>query len=194
MFTLPSFLRFSTQSGTPAGSGAVQPRSVTVPVACLIAATLAACGTRSTNIPGSRIPDTSVNRAIVDRLNAYRLAVERRDAPALLLMASKSYWEDSGTPSGSDDYGYDGLRSVLTSRLQKAADVRYTMRYVTIRRSCPGDNADLTPGCRAQVEVLIDASYTVADARGGERRPDMRDQNEVVLEWSGNEWLFISGM
>lgn len=152
------------------------------------------CGARAANIPGSRIPDTSINRAIIERLNAYRQAIERKDAAALLLMASKSYWEDSGTPSGSDDYGYDGLRNVLTQRLQKANDVRYTMRYITIRRSCPGDTADLAPGCRAQVEVLIDASYTVADARGGERRPDMRDQNELVLEWSGSDWLFLSGM
>ena len=43
-------------------------------------------------------------------------------------------------------------------------------------------------------EVLIDASFTVVDARGQDRRTDKRDQNELVLEWDNNKWKFLSGM
>ncbi|MBP6631029.1 MAG: hypothetical protein KBG28_25405 [Kofleriaceae bacterium] len=160
----------------------------------LLVAGLAACAGRASTISGTRIADDSVNRAILQQVESYRQAVERRDAQALLLMASQAYWEDSGTPSGSDDYGVDGLREVLSSRFQKADDIRYAMKYVSIRRACPSDDGGVIAGCRAHVEVLIDASYSVMDARNSERRPDMRDQNELVLEWTGDKWLFVSGM
>jgi hypothetical protein len=73
-----------------------------------------------------------------------------------------------------------------------ARDIRYAMKYVGIRRTCAGEPE---PGCRAFVEVLVDASFTVVDARGQDRRTDKRDQNELVLEWDEtNAWRFVSGM
>jgi hypothetical protein len=135
-------------------------------------------------------------------VEAYRQAVERRDAPSLLLMASPKYHEDSGTVTGGDDYGIAKLNVVLQDRFQKADDVRFSMRYVAIRKACPGGGGtdDLVGGCKALVEVLVDASFTVLDARGQERRPDKRDQNQLELEWTcdtkagGCKWLFLSGM
>ena len=44
------------------------------------------------------------------------------------------------------------------------------------------------------VDVLVDASFTVANAVGQPKRPDKRDQNQLVLEWDGHRWLFLSGM
>jgi hypothetical protein len=171
-------------------------------VVTLLVAILAApgCGGGQDRIGGTRIPDNSTNRNILDVLETYRQAVERKDHEQLILLASRKYWEDSGTPSGSDDYGITGLADVLKGRFQKADEIRYSMRYVTIRRACPGGGSDVVAGCRAHVEVLIDASYTIADARGAPRRPDKRDQNELVLEWTceqggaGCKWLFVSGM
>ena len=52
----------------------------------------------------------------------------------------------------------------------------------------------LERGCRAHVEVQIDASFTLNDARGESIRKDKRDQNELVLEWTGEKWLFVTGM
>ena len=40
-------------------------------------------------------PRTDENEVIIKRVEDYRLAVERRDAGKLLLMASKEYWEVS---------------------------------------------------------------------------------------------------
>lgn len=157
----------------------------------LVAAGLAAgCAARAPMIPGTRIPQSPANKAVLEAVEAYRTAVERGDADALLLMAHKDYWEDGGTVSGSDDYGYDGLAAMLKDRLPKASEVRYSMRYVAIRQTC----AELKAGCRAFVDVLIDGSFTVNDAMGKPRRPDKRDQNQLVLEWSGDRWLFLSGM
>jgi hypothetical protein len=142
-------------------------------------------------VAGTKVPYSENNKSVLTACEEYRQAVERADADALMLMAAKQYWEDSGTPSGSDDYGYDGLRNVLMARLQQASDIRYSMRYLAVHQACPGD---LKVGCRASVDVMIDASFTITNALGQPKRPDKRDQNELVLEWDGHRWLFISGM
>lgn len=141
------------------------------------------CASESTYIRGTRVDDTTENRTIIGVVERYRLAVERKDAPALMKMAAKSYWEDGGTPTGADDYGYDGLREVLVGRFQRADDIRYSMKYVKVRRQ----------GQRAYVEVVVDASYTITTSNG-EQRMDQRDQNQLVLEWDGEHWMFVSGM
>ncbi|TMQ28658.1 MAG: hypothetical protein E6J90_00095 [Deltaproteobacteria bacterium] len=136
----------------------------------LIAAiSLGACAHQVAYVPGTRIPFSPANRSVLDACEEYRLAVERRDADALMLMAHSN---------------------VLLTRLQKASDIRYSIRYVAIHQQC----TELKPGCRAAVDVLIDASFTIANPIGRPIRPDKRDQNQLVLEWDGHRWLFLSGM
>jgi hypothetical protein len=151
----------------------------------------AACGGSTAYVRGTKIPYSKNNDSVLHAVEAYRVALERGDANDLMLMASKEYWEDSGTPSGSDDYGYDGLRNVLVDRLGKATEIRYTMRYMRVSQQCA---QELSPGCRAAVDVIINASYTIQDVNGRPIRPDKRDQNQLVLEWNGQRWQFISGM
>jgi hypothetical protein len=152
---------------------------------------MAGCASNRAYVDGTKIPYSDANKSALAACEEYRLAVERGDADALMLMAHKQYWEDSGTPSGGDDYGYEGLRNVLTTRLQKASDIRYSVRYLAVYQSCEDD---LKAGCKAAVDVMIDASFTVTSAMGQPKRPDKRDQNQLVLEWDGRRWLFLSGM
>jgi hypothetical protein len=160
----------------------------------LVAALAAGCAARASNIPGTRINNDKLNRDVIETIENYRIAVEKADAEALFLMASNSYFEDSGTPQGADDYGYDGLKDVLVGRFMMARDIRYAMKYVSVRRTCTGSSTEAEPGCRAFVEVMVDASFTVVDARGKDRRTDKRDQNELVLEFTDGKWKFLSGM
>jgi hypothetical protein len=145
----------------------------------------AGCGSSENYIPGTEIPRSPTNEQIVRRLEQYRLAVEAKDTGRLLLMASPRYWEDGGTTDGKDDYGYAELRDVLNGRFKQAKNIRYSMRYMRIRRK---QN-------RAYVEVMVDGSYTLPDARGDDVREDKRDQNQLVLEWDPNkeQWMFLSG-
>jgi hypothetical protein len=160
-------------------------------VVCLAVLGIAACAAKTRYVPGTKVPYSAANDSVLLACEKYRLAVERGDADALMLMAHPQYWEDSGTPSGSDDYGVDGLRTVLLTKLLKASDIRYSVRYVGVQQQCKGD---LIKGCRAAVDILIDASYTVTNAYGKPARPDKRDQNQLVLEWDGERWLILSGM
>ena len=159
---------------------------------CIAAVSLAACAKPGRTVAGTSVPFSVANDTVLHACEEYRLAVERGDADALMLMAHRQYWEDSGTPSGSDDYGYEGLRNVLLTKLLKASDIRYSVRYVGVHQQCSGDH--LSAGCRAAVDILIDASFTVTNAYGKAARPDKRDQNQLVLEWDGRRWLFLSGM
>jgi hypothetical protein len=152
------------------------------------------CSHNGDHIRGTGIQDDPENEKILEACEQYRVAVEKQDTDALVLMAAPSYWEDRGTVESADDYGYDGLREVLAGRFQLASEVRYGLRYDKIRRACPHGGSDLERGCRAHVEVQIDASFTVSDASGQPVRHDKRDQNELVLEWDGQKWLFVSGM
>ena len=160
----------------------------------VLAATQAGCAAQARNMPGTKIFDDKVNRSIRDAVEAYRVAVEHGDTEALFLMASDKYTEDGGTSVGTDDYTHEGLKDVLTGRFRMVRDVRYSMRYMRIQRNCPAAGGEPETGCLAHVEVLIDASFTLVDARGQDKRIDKRDQNELVLEWSGDKWLFLSGM
>ncbi len=157
-----------------------------------LATVTSACGGKAQYVPGTRVPYTAANQSVLNAVEQYRLAVEERDAQKLLLMAHKTkYWEDSGTPSGSDDYGYEGLVNVLATRLQKATEIRYSVRYMKVSQQCPNE---LTAGCQAAVDVIVDASFTIQNVQGKQVRPDKRDQNQFLLEWDGSRWLFISGM
>jgi hypothetical protein len=157
----------------------------------IVVALVSGCAKPAAYVPGTRIPYSNNNESVIHAVEEYRLAVERGDIDALMLMAHPQYWEDSGTPSGSDDYGYEGLRNVLMTRLPKATDIRYSVRYVGVKQSCVGK---LDKGCRAAVDILIDANWTITGANGKPYRPDKRDQNELVLEWDGKRWLILSGM
>jgi hypothetical protein len=142
------------------------------------------CAGSSAVIYGTRVKDTEENRKLIDVCERYRIAVEKKDTGTIMSLVSKNYWEDGGTPTGADDYGFDGLRSVLDTRFARADGIRYTMKYMDIRRI--GRN-------RAVVDVMIDATYSIATA-SGPRRLDMRDQNEMMLEYEGGRWQFLSGM
>lgn len=151
---------------------------------------LAACGPRTHYIKGTKIQRSGENHSIINRVEEYRAAVEERDAAGILLMASREYWEDGGTPDSEDDYGFAGLKEVLSTRFKQADSIRYSMRYERIRMQYGAEEETK----RAFVDVLVDASFTIPDARGGLRRSDLRDQGQLVLEWDGEKWMFLSGM
>jgi hypothetical protein len=143
-----------------------------------------ACAGSHEVIPGTHVPRTGDNERILARVEQYRIAVEKKDAGALVLMASKGYWDDAGTPTGQDDYGWKALQRILVDRFKQVEQIRYAVKYINVRRQ----------GRRAFVDLLVDASFSLKDSRGQEIRQDMRDQNQIVLEWNGDEWMFLSGM
>lgn len=120
-----------------------------------------ALGCASSRIPNTDVPDTSENRDIIAFCERYRHAVESRDARALIAMASPRYFEDGGTPDGSDDYGLEGLQRLLTTWADEVNEVRYEIRYRRI-------NVSESDPHRLHVEFTYTGSYTLRRPPGVE--------------------------
>lgn len=136
--------------------------------------------------PGTSIVRSEENQQIVETLNQYRVRLTERNVDGLLVMASERYREDSGTPRSDDDYGYDGLRQVLKSRLSRLKSIWYEieMRGIRVR----GDG-----GKEADVDVFLNGSFELA-ARSGDRYRRVSDYHRFVLAKEGDTWKFLSGM
>ena len=148
-----------------------------------------ACAT-SPRIPGTKVEDTQLNRELVEVCERYRHALEDRDAQTLVELASPNYFEDSGTPKAEDDYGYDGLKAVINSRLLALKSVRYSIQY---REVLTKQQQRPQKGSHAAVDIRYDASFQLATDLG-DRWERKQNEKRLELEYDGNKWLFVSGM
>lgn len=136
-----------------------------------------------TVIPGTKVADTKVNREIIEVCERYRRALEERDPVTLLALAHPNYYEDSGTPKGDDDYGYEGLKEVLSRRLAALRTLRYNIEYRRVS----------IDGHHAQVDIRYDASFQIATEMG-DRWERKQNDKRLELENDGKRWLIIGGM
>jgi hypothetical protein len=134
--------------------------------------------------PNSAIPKTAENNAIIETVETYRRKLLERNIEGLVLLASDRYFEDSGTPRSDDDYGYEGLKTMLGKRLSRVQSMRYEIEYRSIKHD----------GDKAEVEVFLDGSFELR-AQSGDRYRRVNDFHRFVLERHGPEkWQFLSGM
>jgi hypothetical protein len=143
---------------------------------------VAGCATIAV-IPGTKVADTKPNREILDVCEKYRHAMEERDGATLLALAHPNYYEDSGTPKGDDDYGYEGLKDVLARRLAAVRTVRYNIEYRKVE----------IEGSRARVDIRYDASFQIATEMG-DRWERKQNDKRIELEHDGKRWLIVAGM
>jgi hypothetical protein len=163
-------------------------RRVVIRVACLgVAAVLATVPMGCAHphyFAGTTIPKTEETQKIVDTVDTYRLRLTERNVDGLLVMASENYREDSGTPRSDDDYGYEGLREVLKTRLTRLKSIWYEIEMRSINVN----------GSRADVDVFLNGSFELAAPKVGDRYRRVNDYHRFVLERRGDNWKFLSGM
>jgi ketosteroid isomerase-like protein len=174
----------ATQVSAPAVDGARRPgfngamRLDTLAVAGLA---LLACGPH--RIPGTEISDTPDTRAVVAVIDAYRQAAERRDAAAVLALASPSYFDTAGTPDPSDDVDYELLKKRITADYQQITTLRLTLG---VRR------IDVA-GDKATAYVFYEEHYRI-QTKGGEVSKEASDSHRMLLVREGGRWFFVSGL
>jgi hypothetical protein len=143
---------------------------------------LAAC--EPTLIPNTHVEDTGPNREVVDFVEKYRAAIESRNTPALLALASQNYFDDMGTPTGNDDIDYDGLKAGLARLREEVLGARYQISY----RAVTYDK---------EQRVLVDMLYTgwfrvnTPDGPNWKRR---LEPHRIILAYEGGEYRILSGM
>ncbi|MEZ4335379.1 MAG: hypothetical protein R3B82_02025 [Sandaracinaceae bacterium] len=141
---------------------------------------LAGCSTG--NIPNTDVPDNAENREVLEFVEQYRHAVERRRVGEILSLVSERFFDDNGTIQTEDDRDYDRLREEL-ARFEELLDVRYEMRYrrVTFRSD------------RVLVDYTYTASFKIATPTGDRWETRLRD-NRIELVRESGEFRIISGI
>jgi hypothetical protein len=133
--------------------------------------------------PGTTILRNEDNQKIIETVESYRRRMMEHNVEGLLILASPKYFEDSGTPRSDDDYGFEGLKQVLSSKLKRVKSLRYEIEYRTIR----------VRGKHAEVEVFLDGSFELA-ADSGDRYRRVNDYHRFLLEQENDQWKFTGGM
>ena len=139
-------------------------------------------------LPGTTILANETNREIIETIEEYRIKLSEKSVDGLLLLASEKYFEDGGTPQANDDYGFAGLSSILTGRLQRVESIRYDIQYKSVKVGSDG---------RAVVEAFLSGAFEL-QGEVGERYRRISDFHRFVLERATNggsaKWKFLSGM
>ncbi len=140
-----------------------------------------ACGAH--RIPGTNIQDTPDTRAVVDAIENYRQAAERRDAAAVLALVSPKYFDDAGTPDPADDVDYEQLRKRLTADYQKITAMRLDMGIRSID----------VEGDQAAAYVFYDEHFRI-QTKNGEVAKQASDSHRMRLVREGGQWKFVNGL
>jgi hypothetical protein len=144
--------------------------------------TLAAC--EPTLIPNTHVEATSDNKEVVDFVEKYRTAVENRNTAALLLMASRYYFDDMGTPGGNDDIDFDGLKAGLLRLREEVLGARYQISY----RNVTFDDEN-----RVLVDVLYTGWFRVNTGEGPAWKRRL-EPHRLVLAREDGQYRILSGM
>ena len=149
-------------------------------VAPLVLAALACSPHR---IPGTQVRDTADNRAVYDVLQAYRQAMEKRDAPAVLALVAPDYRDTAGTADPADDLDRAMLEQTLPKDLARAEALRVEF---TVRRIDVQDDT-------AEAELFYDQYYRVKTPGGEVPRRDS-DVHRMKLRRIDGAWKISGGL
>lgn len=143
---------------------------------------LSGCATHY--IPNTDVEDNDENRRIIAFCEKYRHAVEERNVPLLLSMASPTYFEDGGNVDAEDDMDFGGLREYLEGRFKDTRAIRYEIRYRRIKRGRED---------KIYIEFTYTASYRIPGLKGDEWRHTVADNRlELVPEQAA--YKIVAGM
>jgi hypothetical protein len=152
--------------------------------ALLLISVLAATGCATTLIPGTNIYDTDDNRAVLTVLEELRVAMQDRSVDNVVRLVSTRYFEDMGTPTQEDDYGYEQLKTdVLPKSLAvtKEMYVQFEVHEITVE----GDLARCDVRYKSRARI---------DLPAGTKWDSHREFNRVELMKEEGAWKITSGL
>lgn len=155
----------------------------TVILFSLLALAVTGCAPRK--IPGTELDDTSETRAVIDVMQKFRAAVEKKDADAIVKMADQSFRDDGGSSNPDDDLDYASLGPKLAARMAKMSNVKLE---VTIRRIEFDDDSKM-----ARVTYSYQVSFNLPEYTS--RTQSENDLKQMLLKRVGeDEWKITSGI
>lgn len=144
---------------------------------------LAALSCAPPRIPGTNIPDNKDTREVLQVVEAYSTALQRKDAAAVLALVSPKFFDDAGTPEPGDDLDYARLSEMLPKDLARIESIR--LEVVVHDIEVKGDTAT--------AEIFSDSWYRVQTTGGPVPRRDS-DVHRMRFERADGKWKIVSGL
>jgi hypothetical protein len=151
-------------------------------LACLLSCS-SACN-KEKLIPNTRVPDTTINRELINVVERYRREMERLNAAGVLTLIHPGYDDNGGTPDAQDDLDYDRIKGLLATKFKNATRVRFRIDYRRVE----------TKGREATIDAWIDASFVYKLADAMPRYQRFADHNRFRLLKEEGRWRFTSGL
>ena len=151
----------------------------------LILFSLVALGCGPKMIPGLGIElsDTPDHREILKLLDSFAQAYESRNVDGLVGLASKNFFETSGSTETDDDYNYDGLRKHFTEHFKMVEKIKLEMQLKNVEVS--------------EDEATVDYRYVtryLMKLPSGDKWKLTDDVNRMKLAREEDGWKILSGM
>lgn len=152
-------------------------------VLILLVSGLWSCGPQY--IEGTEIEDTTTNRILLLTVEAYRTAVEKKDANALASLVSKDYFDNAATTGDqTDDYGYSELLTRVLPILQE--NIKEVQYKITVKQiNVFGSNASV------QFEYDLKFRYVEGELDGWSNK---KDESRLEFVWENEQWKIASGL
>lgn len=149
------------------------------------AAAVAVIGCTPRKIPGTDLDDTDDTRAILDVMEKYRSALEKRDAQTIITLADESFKDDGGSANPDDDYNYQDLYTKLPETLKKLGDIRveFSVRKIELSEDTQSARATYT----------YTQSY-VMPGLASRKQSDSEIKQMILKKADNNVWKIVSGV
>lgn len=156
--------------------------------ACATVALVAAPACHKEYIPHTQIEDTGDNRMILSIVEQYRGALQAKDVPSLVRLASKNYYETAGTPADpKDDFNYDGLEDFLKRRMEK-----YKVIMIDIMPSSIVIDEEFPD--KAFVDYKFVSRYQIALGQDRDQWFTDDDVSRMHFARENGQWRIVKGM
>lgn len=151
----------------------------------VVSVALVAVGCTPKKIPGTELDDTDDTRAILDVMEKYRTAIEKRDAQQIISLADESFKDDGGSANPDDDYDYHDLYTKLPETLKRIGDIRLELNVRKIELS-----EDLGS---ARATYTYTTSYLLPGLLS-KKQSDTEIKQMIFKKVDKNVWKIVSGV
>jgi hypothetical protein len=135
------------------------------------------------HIPGTEIDDNKDTRAIIDVIEKYRSASERRDPDGILALVSTTYFDDAGTPDPKDDLDYERLRQALGDDFRRLNAVKLELAVKKVN----------VEGDKASAQLFYDGYFRITTPSGEVPKQDS-DLHMMKFKREGSAWKVVTGL
>ena len=141
------------------------------------------CGPKLIPGLGIELKDTPDHRALLQVLDSFAQAYESKNIVGLVALASKNFFETSGSNETDDDYNYDGLHKHFTEHFKMVDKIKLEMQLKDVQV--------------AEDEATVDYRYVtryLMKLPSGDKWKLTDDVNRMKLAREEDGWKILSGM